>query len=73
MIIDAFTHIYPQPYFNLVAGLNLSLPVFFQQTPTDFPYVPVGPTLQSILEWDIPESDKSKILSQSARKLFKLG
>lgn len=21
MIIDAFTHIYPQPYFNLVAGV----------------------------------------------------
>lgn len=39
---------------------------------TDYPFVPMGKTVQSVLEWKIPERDKGKILSENGRRLFKI-
>jgi predicted TIM-barrel fold metal-dependent hydrolase len=40
---------------------------------TDFPFVPVGQTLCSILDWDIAGPEKAQILGENARRLFKKG
>jgi len=39
---------------------------------TDYPFVPIGPALQAILDWDLPESEKTQILGGNARALFRL-
>ncbi len=39
---------------------------------TDWPFVPIGPQLQAVTEWDIPTSEKRQIMCENAMQLFHL-
>ncbi|HZQ05391.1 MAG TPA: amidohydrolase family protein [Anaerolineae bacterium] len=39
---------------------------------TDYPFVPIAPQRESIVNWELPEQDKLNIMDANARKLFKI-
>ncbi len=39
---------------------------------TDYPYVPIAPQKKAVVEWELPDGDKRKILEGNARELFGL-